>query len=244
MKDNVQVEVAFQHNDGYNEVVDSFVNNIKTPEGGTHLTGFRNSLTKTFNDYARKNKILKDSDQGLSGDDIREGLTAIVSVKIEDPQFEGQTKQKLGNTVARGAVDSIVSEQLTYFLEQNPAVAKSICEKSLLAQRAREAARKARELVRRKSALETSTLPGKLADCSEKNADLCEVYIVEGDSAGGSAKQGRDRKFQAILPLWGKMLNVEKSRADKIYNNDKLQPVILAVGAGIGADFDLSLIHI
>ena len=216
VKDNVQVEVAFQHNDGYNEVVDSFVNNIKTPEGGTHLTGFRNSLTKTFNDYARKNKILKDSDQGLSGDDIREGLTAIVSVKIEDPQFEGQTKQKLGNTVARGAVDSIVSEQLTYFLEQNPAVAKSICEKSLLAQRAREAARKARDLTRRKTALESTSLPGKLADCSDKDPKNCEIYIVEGDSAGGSAKTARSRATQAILPLRGKILNVEKARLDRI----------------------------
>ena len=240
VKDNVQVEVAFQHNDGYNEVVDSFVNNIKTPEGGTHLTGFRNSLTKTFNDYARKNKILKDSDQGLSGDDIREGLTAIVSVKIEDPQFEGQTKQKLGNTVARGAVDSIVSEQLTYFLEQNPAVAKSICEKSLLAQRAREAARKARDLTRRKTALESTSLPGKLADCSDKDPKNCEIYIVEGDSAGGSAKQGRDRKFQAILPLWGKMLNVEKARVDKVITNEKLVPVVMALGTGIGEDFDIN----
>ena len=228
VKDNVQVEVAFQHNDGYNEVVDSFVNNIKTPEGGTHLTGFRNSLTKTFNDYARKNKILKDSDQGLSGDDIREGLTAIVSVKIEDPQFEGQTKQKLGNTVARGAVDSIVSEQLTYFLEQNPAVAKSICEKSLLAQRAREAARKARDLTRRKTALESTSLPGKLADCSDKDPKNCEIYIVEGDSAGGSAKTARSRATQAILPLRGKILNVE------------IKAMITAFGTGIHEDFDIS----
>lgn len=240
LKDNVQVEVAFQHNDGYNEVVDSFVNNIKTPEGGTHLTGFRNSLTKTFNDYARKNKILKDSDQGLSGDDIREGLTAIVSVKIEDPQFEGQTKQKLGNTVARGAVDSIVSEQLTYFLEQNPAVAKSICEKSLLAQRAREAARKARDLTRRKTALESTSLPGKLADCSDKDPKNCEIYIVEGDSAGGSAKTARSRATQAILPLRGKILNVEKARLDRILGNAEIKAMITAFGTGIHEDFDIS----
>ena len=240
VKDNVQVEVAFQHNDGYNEVVDSFVNNIKTPEGGTHLTGFRNSLTKTFNDYARKNKILKDSDQGLSGDDIREGLTAIVSVKIEDPQFEGQTKQKLGNTVARGAVDSIVSEQLTYFLEQNPAVAKSICEKSLLAQRAREAARKARDLTRRKTALESTSLPGKLADCSDKDPKNCEIYIVEGDSAGGSAKIARSRATQAILPLRGKILNVEKARLDRILGNAEIKAMITAFGTGIHEDFDIS----
>ena len=240
VKDNVQVEVAFQHNDGYNEVVDSFVNNIKTPEGGTHLTGFRNSLTKTFNDYARKNKILKDSDQGLSGDDIREGLTAIVSVKIEDPQFEGQTKQKLGNTVARGAVDSIVSEQLTYFLEQNPAVAKSICEKSLLAQRAREAARKARDLTRRKTALESTSLPGKLADCSDKDPKNCEIDIVEGDSAGGSAKTARSRATQAILPLRGKILNVEKARLDRILGNAEIKAMITAFGTGIHEDFDIS----
>ena len=240
VKDNVQVEVAFQHNDGYNEVVDSFVNNIKTPEGGTHLTGFRNSLTKTFNDYARKNKILKDSDQGLSGDDIREGLTAIVSVKIEDPQFEGQTKQKLGNTVARGAVDSIVSEQLTYFLEQNPAVAKSICEKSLLAQRAREAARKARDLTRRKTALESTSLPGKLADCSDNDPKNCEIYIVEGDSAGGSAKTARSRATQAILPLRGKILNVEKARLDRILGNAEIKAMITAFGTGIHEDFDIS----
>ena len=240
VKDNVQVEVAFQHNDGYNEVVDSFVNNIKTPEGGTHLTGFRNSLTKTFNDYARKNKILKDSDQGLSGDDIREGLTAIVSVKIEDPQFEGQTKQKLGNTVARGAVDSIVSEQLTYFLEQNPAVAKSICEKSLLAQRAREAARKARDLTRRKTAIESTSLPGKLADCSDKDPKNCEIYIVEGDSAGGSAKTARSRATQAILPLRGKILNVEKARLDRILGNAEIKAMITAFGTGIHEDFDIS----
>ena len=240
VKDNVQVEVAFQHNDGYNEVVDSFVNNIKTPEGGTHLTGFRNALTKTFNDYARSNKILKESEQGLSGDDIREGLTAIVSVKIEDPQFEGQTKQKLGNTVARGAVDSIVSEQLTYFLEQNPAVAKSICEKSLLAQRAREAARKARDLTRRKTALESTSLPGKLADCSDKDPKNCEIYIVEGDSAGGSAKTARSRATQAILPLRGKILNVEKARLDRILGNAEIKAMITAFGTGIHEDFDIS----
>ena len=240
VKDNVQVEVAFQHNDGYNEVVDSFVNNIKTPEGGTHLTGFRNSLTKTFNDYARKNKILKDSDQGLSGDDIREGLTAIVSVKIEDPQFEGQTKQKLGNTVARGAVDSIVSEQLTYFLEQNPAVAKSICEKSLLAQRAREAARKARDLTRRKTALESTSLPGKLADCSDKDPKNCEIYIVEGDSAGGSAKTARSRATQAILPLRGKILNVEKARLDRIYANAEIKAMTPFTAASVVIDLSSS----
>ena len=240
VKDNVQVEVAFQHNDGFNEVVDTFVNNIKTPEGGTHLAGFRNAMTKTFNDYARKNKILKDSDQSLSGDDIREGLTAIVSVKIEDPQFEGQTKQKLGNTIARSAVDSIVSEQLGIFLEQNPSVAKSICEKSLLAQRAREAARKARENARRKSPLDSAQLPGKLADCQSKDSSETEIFIVEGDSAGGSAKGGRDRRIQAILPLWGKMLNVEKARIDRVYGNDKLMPVITALGTGIGDEFDIA----
>ena len=240
VKDNVQVEVAFQHNDGYNEVVDSFVNNIKTPEGGTQLTGFRNSLTKNFKDYARKNKILKDRDQGLSADDIIEGLTTIVSVKIEDPQFEGQTKQKLGNTVARGAVDSIVSEQLTYFLEQNPAVAKSICEKSLLAQRAREAARKARDLTRRKTALESTSLPGKLADCSDKDPKNCEIYIVEGDSAGGSAKTARSRATQAILPLRGKILNVEKARLDRILGNAEIKAMITAFGTGIHEDFDIS----
>ena len=240
VKDKVQVEVAFQHNDGYNEVCDSFVNNIKTPEGGTHLTGFRNALTKTFNDYARSAKILKDSDPQLSGDDIREGLTAIVSVKIEDPQFEGQTKQKLGNSVARGAVDSIVSEQLTYFLEQNPAVAKSICEKSLLAQRAREAARKARDLTRRKTALESTSLPGKLADCSDKDPKNCEIYIVEGDSAGGSAKTARSRATQAILPLRGKILNVEKARLDRILGNAEIKAMITAFGTGIHEDFDIS----
>ncbi len=238
-KDKVQVEVAFQHNDGYNEVIDSFVNNIKTPEGGTHLAGFRNALTKIFNEYARANKILKDSDQSLSGDDIREGLTAIVSVKIEDPQFEGQTKQKLGNTIARSVVDSVVSEQLRYFLEQNPAVAKAICEKSLLAQRARDAARKARDLTRRKTALENSSLPGKLADCSDKNPENCEIYIVEGDSAGGSAKTARSRATQAILPLRGKILNVEKARLDRILGNEEIKAMITAFGTGIHDDFDI-----
>ena len=240
LKDGVQVEVAFQHNDGYNEVVDSFVNNIKTPEGGTHLTGFKNALTKTFNDYAKKNKLIKDSEQSLSGDDIREGLTAIVSVKIEDPQFEGQTKQKLGNTVARSAVDSIVSEQLEIFLEQNPAVAKVICEKSILAQRAREAARKARDLTRRKTALENTSLPGKLADCSDRDPKNCEIYIVEGDSAGGSAKTARSRATQAILPLRGKILNVEKARLDKIYGNAEIKAMITAFGTGIHEDFDIT----
>ncbi len=239
-KDGIQVEVAFQHNDSYNEIVDSFVNNIKTPEGGTHLAGFRNALTKTFNDYARTNKLLKDNDQSLAGEDIREGLTAIVSVKIEEPQFEGQTKQKLGNTAARGAVDSIVSEQLTYFLEQNPAVAKAICEKSILAQRARDAARKARDLTRRKSALENSSLPGKLADCSDKDPKNCEIYIVEGDSAGGSAKEARSRSTQAILPLRGKILNVEKARLDRILENAEIKAMITAFGTGIHEDFDIS----
>ena len=240
LKDGVQVEVAFQHNDGYNEVVDSFVNNIKTPEGGTHLTGFKNALTKTFNDYAKKNKLIKDSEQSLSGDDIREGLTAIVSVKIEDPQFEGQTKQKFGNTVARSAVDSIVSEQLEIFLEQNPAVAKVICEKSILAQRAREAARKARDLTRRKTALENTSLPGKLADCSDRDPKNCEIYIVEGDSAGGSAKTARSRATQAILPLRGKILNVEKARLDRILGNEEIKAMITAFGTGIHEDFDIS----
>lgn len=240
LKDGVQVEVAFQHNGGYNEVVDSFVNNIKTPEGGTHLTGFKNALTKTFNDYAKKNKLIKDSEQSLSGDDIREGLTAIVSVKIEDPQFEGQTKQKLGNTVARSAVDSIVSEQLEIFLEQNPAVAKVICEKSILAQRAREAARKARDLTRRKTALENTSLPGKLADCSDRDPKNCEIYIVEGDSAGGSAKTARSRATQAILPLRGKILNVEKARLDRILGNEEIKAMITAFGTGIHEDFDIS----
>ena len=239
-KDNVYVEVAMQHNDSYNDASYSFVNNIITPEGGTHLTGFRNALTKTFNAYARDNKILKDSDAQLSGDDIREGLTAIISIKIEEPQFEGQTKQKLGNSEARGAVDSIVSEQLTYFLEQNPAIAKTICEKSLLAQRAREAARKARDLTRRKTALEGMSLPGKLADCSDKDPKNCEIYIVEGDSAGGSAKTARSRATQAILPLRGKILNVEKARLDKIYGNAEIKAMITAFGTGIHEDFDIS----
>ena len=240
MKNNVAVEVAFQHNDSYNESVFSFVNNINTPEGGTHLQGFRNAMTKTFNDYARGSKLLKDSEQNLTGEDIREGLTAIVSVKIEDPQFEGQTKQKLGNSEARNAVDSIVSEQLTYFLEQNPIVAKTICEKSILAQRAREAARKARELTRRKTALDSMTLPGKLADCSDKDPKNCEIYIVEGDSAGGSAKTARDRATQAILPLRGKILNVEKARLDKIYGNAEIKAMITAFGTGIHEDFDIT----
>ena len=239
-KDDVYVEVAMQHNDSYNEGCYSFVNNITTPEGGTHLTGFRNALTKTFNNYARENKILKDSDQALSGEDIREGLVAIISVKIGEPQFEGQTKQKLGNSEARGAVDSIVSEQLTYFLEQNPSVAKIICEKALLAQRARDAARKARELTRRKSALDGMSLPGKLADCSDKNPENCEIYIVEGDSAGGSAKTARSRATQAILPLRGKILNVEKSRLDKILANEEIKAMITAFGTGIHEDFDIS----
>ena len=239
-KDNVYVEVAMQHNDSYTESAYSFVNNINTPEGGTHLAGFRNALTKTFNDYARGAKLLKDSEANLSGDDIREGLTAIVSIKIEDPQFEGQTKQKLGNSEARGAVDSIVSEQLTYFLEQNPAIAKQICEKSILAQRAREAARKARDLTRRKTALEGMALPGKLADCSDKNPKNCEIFIVEGDSAGGSAKTARSRATQAILPLRGKILNVEKARLDKIYSNAEIKAMITAFGTGIHDDFDIS----
>lgn len=239
-KNGVLVEVAMQHNDAYNEATYSFVNNIITPEGGTHLAGFRNALTKTFNEYARANKILKDSELALSGDDIREGLTAIVSIKIEEPQFEGQTKQKLGNSEARGAVDSVVSEQLTYFLEQNPQVAKTICEKSLLAQRAREAARKARDLTRRKTALEGTSLPGKLADCSDKNPKNCEIFIVEGDSAGGSAKTARSRATQAILPLRGKILNVEKARLDKIYGNAEIKAMITAFGTGIHEDFDIS----
>ena len=239
-KNGVLVEVAMQHNDAYNEATYSFVNNIITPEGGTHLAGFRNALTKTFNEYARANKILKDSEPALSGDDIREGLTAIVSIKIEEPQFEGQTKQKLGNSEARGAVDSVVSEQLTYFLEQNPQVAKTICEKSLLAQRAREAARKARDLTRRKTALEGTSLPGKLADCSDKDPKNCEIFIVEGDSAGGSAKTARSRTTQAILPLRGKILNVEKARLDKIYGNAEIKAMITAFGTGIHEDFDIS----
>ena len=239
-KNNVYVEVALQHNDSYNESTYSFVNNINTPEGGTHLAGFRNSLTKTFNDYARGIKLLKESEANLSGEDIREGLTAIISVKIEEPQFEGQTKQKLGNSEARVAVDNIVSEQLTYFLEQNPTVAKLICEKSILAQRAREAARKARDLTRRKTALEGMALPGKLADCSDKDPKNCEIYIVEGDSAGGSAKTARSRATQAILPLRGKILNVEKARLDKIYANAEIKAMITAFGTGIHDDFDIS----
>ena len=239
-KNNVYVEVALQHNDSYNESTYSFVNNINTPEGGTHLAGFRNSLTKTFNDYARGSKLLKESEANLSGEDIREGLTAIISVKIEEPQFEGQTKQKLGNSEARVAVDNIVSEQLTYFLEQNPTVAKLICEKSILAQRAREAARKARDLTRRKTALEGMALPGKLADCSDKDPKNCEIYIVEGDSAGGSAKTARSRATQAILPLRGKILNVEKARLDKIYANAEIKAMITAFGTGIHDDFDIS----
>lgn len=239
-KDGVYVEVAMQHNDSYNDATYSFVNNITTPEGGTHLAGFRNALTKTFNAYAKANKILKENETALSGEDIREGMTAIISIKIQEPQFEGQTKQKLGNSEARGAVDSVVSEQLTYFLEQNPAVAKAICEKSLLAQRAREAARKARDLTRRKTALENTSLPGKLADCSDKDPEKCEIFIVEGDSAGGSAKTARSRATQAILPLRGKILNVEKARLDKIYGNAEIKAMITAFGTGIHEDFDIS----
>ena len=239
-KDGVMVEVAMQHNDSYTENSYGFVNNINTPEGGTHIVGFRNALTKTFNDYARKNKLLKDSEPNLSGDDIREGLTAIVSVKIEEPQFEGQTKQKLGNSEARGAVDFVVSKQLEIFLEQNPTVAKATVEKSVLAQRAREAARKARDLTRRKSALDGMSLPGKLADCSDKNPENCEIYIVEGDSAGGSAKTARNRATQAILPLRGKILNVEKARLDRIYSNAEIKAMITAFGTGIHEDFDIT----
>ena len=239
-KDGVAVEVAMQHNDSYTENTYGFVNNITTPEGGTHVVGFRNAITKTFNDYARKNKLLKDNEPNLSGEDIREGLTAIISVKIEEPQFEGQTKQKLGNSEARGAVDSIVTRQMGLFLEQNPSVAKLIVEKSVMAQRAREAARKARDLTRRKSALESASLPGKLADCSDKNPENCEIYIVEGDSAGGSAKTARDRATQAILPLRGKILNVEKARLDKIYANAEIKAIITAFGTGIHDDFDIS----
>ena len=237
------VEIAIQYTTSYSESIYTFVNNINTIEGGTHLEGFKRSLTKVFNDYARDKNILKDKDANLLGDDIREGITAVISVKVKEPQFEGQTKTKLGNSEVAGIVQSMVNEHLANFLEENPNIAKAILEKCISASRAREAARKARELVRKKNSLETSTLPGKLADCSSKNADECEVYIVEGDSAGGSAKQGRDRKFQAILPLWGKMLNVEKARADKIYGNDKLNPVILAVGAGIGPEFDITKIR-
>src|SRR5574344_175247 len=240
VKDDVAVEVALQHNDSFNESVFSFVNNITTPEGGTHLTGFRNAITKTFNDYARSSKLLKDSDPNLSGDDIREGLTAIISVKVSEPQFEGQTKQKLGNSEARAAVDNIVTEQLTYYLEQNPSVAKIICEKSIMAQRAREAARKAREMTRRKGALDGLSLPGKRADCSDKDPKNCEIFIVEGDSAGGSAKTARSRATQAILPLRGKILNVEKARIDRIYGNAEIKAMITAFGTGIHDDFDIS----
>ena len=234
------VEVAMQHNDSYTEGSYSFVNNITTPEGGTHLTGFKNALTKTFNDYARTNKLIKDSDQNLSGDDIREGLTAIISIKIGEPQFEGQTKQKLGNSEARGAVESVVTDQLTIFLEQHPQVAKTIVEKSVLSARAREAARKARDLTRRKSALDGLSLPGKLADCSDKDPSKCEIYIVEGDSAGGSAKTARSRATQAILPLRGKILNVEKARLERIYGNAEIKAMITAFGTGIHEDFDIS----
>ncbi|MBE5820028.1 MAG: DNA topoisomerase (ATP-hydrolyzing) subunit B [Clostridiales bacterium] len=240
---DIPVEIALQYTSSYSENIYSFVNNINTIEGGTHLEGFKRSLTKVFNDYARSHNILKEKDSNLQGEDIREGVTAVISVKVKEPQFEGQTKTKLGNSEVTGAVQSVMNEKLAEFLEENPSVAKAVLEKCISASRAREAARKARELVRRKSALENTTLPGKLADCSSNKPEECEVYIVEGDSAGGSAKQGRDRRFQAILPLWGKMLNVEKSRADKIYNNDKLQPVILAVGAGIGNDFDITKIR-
>lgn len=239
-RNDIYVEVAMQHNDSYTEGTYSFVNNITTPEGGTHLTGFRNALTKTFNDYARTNKLLKDNEDNLSGEDIREGLSAIISIKISEPQFEGQTKQKLGNSEARGAVESVVTEQLTYFLEQNPTVAKMICDKAILAQRARDAARKARDLTRRKTALDSTTLPGKLADCSDKDPKNCEIYIVEGDSAGGSAKTARNRATQAILPLRGKILNVEKARLDKILVNNEIKAMITAFGTGIGDDFDIS----
>ena len=239
-RDGVYVEVAMQHNDSYTEGSYSFVNNITTPEGGTHLTGFKNALTKTFNDYARTNKLIKDSDQNLSGDDIREGLTAIISIKIGEPQFEGQTKQKLGNSEARGAVESVVTDQLTIFLEQHPQVAKTIVEKSVLSARAREAARKARDLTRRKSALDGLSLPGKLADCSDKDPSKCEIYIVEGDSAGGSAKTARSRATQAILPLRGKILNVEKARLERIYGNAEIKAMITAFGTGIHEDFDIS----
>lgn len=236
---DIYVEVAMQHNDSYQDSTYSFVNNIITPEGGTHLAGFKNALTKTFNDYARKNKLLKDNEPNLSGEDIREGLAAIISIKISEPQFEGQTKQKLGNSEARGAVDSVVTEQMTYFLEQNPAIAKTICDKAILAQRARDAARKARDLTRRKTALDSTALPGKLADCSDKNPENCEIYIVEGDSAGGSAKTARNRATQAILPLRGKILNVEKARLDKILINNEIKAMITAFGTGIGEDFNI-----
>ena len=240
---DIPVEIAFQYTTAYSESIFSFVNNINTVEGGTHLEGFKRALTKTFNDYAKAHNILKEKDGNLQGEDIREGITAVISVKVREPQFEGQTKTKLGNSEVAGVVQSLVNEALGTFLEENPNIAKAILEKCVSASRAREAARKARELVRRKTSLETTTLPGKLADCSSKNPEECEVYIVEGDSAGGSAKQGRDRRYQAILPLWGKMLNVEKARADKIYGNDKLNPVIVAVGAGIGAEFDITKIR-
>ena len=239
----VPVEIAIQYTTAYSENIYTFVNNINTIEGGTHLEGFKRALTKVFNDYARNHNILKEKDSNLQGEDIREGITAVISVKVKEPQFEGQTKTKLGNSNVTGIVQAMVNESLSTFLEENPSVAKAVLEKCISASRAREAARKARELVRKKTALEGSTLPGKLADCSSKNAEECEIYIVEGDSAGGSAKQGRDRKFQAILPLWGKMLNVEKARADKIYGNEKLNPVIIAIGAGIGADFDVTKIR-
>lgn len=239
IKDDINVEVAFQHNDSFAESTYSFVNNVITPEGGMHLTGFKNAITKTFNDYARKNKILKDSDENLSGDDIREGLTSIISIKIEDPQFEGQTKQKLGNSSAKAAVDSIVSTQVTYFLEQNPQVAKAICDKAILAQRARDAARKARDLARRKTVLDSMSLPGKLADCSEKDPSKCEIFIVEGDSAGGSAKSARHRSTQAILPLRGKILNVEKARLDHVLGNEEIRSMITAFGTGIREDFNI-----
>ena len=242
-KGEFPIEIAMQYTTAYSDNIYSFVNNINTIEGGTHLEGFKRALTKVFNDYAKSHNILKEKDGNLQGEDIREGITAVISVKVKEPQFEGQTKTKLGNSEVTGLVQGAMNEALSSFLEENPTVAKAILDKCISASRAREAARKARELVRRKNALEGSTLPGKLADCSEKDASLCEVYIVEGDSAGGSAKQGRDRKFQAILPLWGKMLNVEKARADKIYGNDKLNPVILAIGAGIGADFDVTKIR-
>ncbi|MDE7052332.1 MAG: DNA gyrase subunit B, partial [Lachnospiraceae bacterium] len=236
---DIYIEVAMQHNDSYQDSTYSFVNNIITPEGGTHLAGFKNALTKTFNDYARKNKLIKENEPNLSGEDIREGLAAIISIKISEPQFEGQTKQKLGNSEARGAVDSVVTEQLTYFLEQNPSIAKVICDKAILAQRARDAARKARDLTRRKTALDSTALPGKLADCSDKNPENCEIYIVEGDSAGGSAKTARNRATQAILPLRGKILNVEKSRLDKILVNNEIKAMITAFGTGIGEDFNI-----
>lgn len=242
-KGDFPIEIAIQYTTSYSENIYSFVNNINTVEGGTHLEGFKRSLTKVFNDYAKSHNILKEKDNNLQGEDIREGITAVISVKVKEPQFEGQTKTKLGNSEVTGIVQSTMNEVLSAYLEENPSVAKAILDKCISASRAREAARKARELVRRKNSLETSTLPGKLADCSEKDASKCEVYIVEGDSAGGSAKQGRDRKFQAILPLWGKMLNVEKARADKIYNNDKLNPVIVAIGAGIGNEFDINKIR-